>query len=30
MFVRHDANGDGLISRDEATAFFEELASQAE
>lgn len=29
LFDRHDANGDGFISRDEATAYFEEMAANA-
>jgi|GEM_PF-5670882 hypothetical protein len=29
MFDRHDVNGDGFISRDEAAAYFEEQAAQA-
>lgn len=29
LFARHDANGDGLISRNEANAFFEEMAAKA-
>ncbi|MBK1795458.1 hypothetical protein JHL21_13220 [Devosia sp. WQ 349] len=30
LFEHHDADGDGEINRDEAQAFFEELAANAE
>lgn len=29
LFDRHDANKDGSISRDEAKAYFEEMAAKA-